>query len=398
MFAVQTKSTSETGSDDATTRIVPKVPVALVHDYLTQRGGAERVFLSMCRAFPDAPIYTSLYEPSLTFPEFAEFEIRTTPLNRVRSFRRHHRLALPFFAKAFSSLEVDADVTICSSSGWAHGVQSKGAKVVYCHNPARWLYQTSQYTGQSRSLPAAAIRVVGRPLRRWDSRAAASADTYLVNSGVVRARVRSTYAREADIVEPPTTLDPGSELTPVRGIEDGYFLCVSRLLRYKNVERIVDAFRQLPRERLIVVGSGPMERRLIKIAPENVKLVGTVDESELRWLYAHCNALVAASYEDFGLTPVEALAFGKPSAVLRYGGFLETVIEGETGVFFDEPTAPAIARAVRELQQMSFRPDLLAKRSQEYSEVRFAERLQSVVTRAVAEAMAGGPARASGAH
>lgn len=333
----------------------------------------------MCRAFPDAPIYTSLYEPDLTFPEFRQFEVHTTPLNRVRLFRRHHRLALPLFASAFSRLEIDADVTICSSSGWAHGTRARGAKVVYCHNPARWLYQTAQYTGPSRSLPAAAVGVVGSPLRRWDRRAAHSANAYLANSDVVRRRVLAVYGIDADIVEPPIAIQPSGMRVPVEQLDRGFFLCVSRLLPYKNVEAIVDAFRTLPHERLVVVGRGPTERHLQAVLPHNVKLAGAVSEAELRWLYAHCEALVAASYEDFGLTPVEAMAFGKPSVVLRYGGFLETVIEGETGVFFDEPTAPAIARAVRELQQIQFAPEFLTKRAEEYSQARFGERLHSAV-------------------
>jgi len=365
-----------------TARPAAEVTIALVHDYLTQRGGAERVFLAMCRAFPEAKIYTSLYEPELTFPEFADFEIHTTPLNSVQMIRRHHRLALPFLASTFSRLAIDADVTLCSSSGWAHGANARGAKVVYCHNPARWLYQTAQYTGRSRGVSLAGARLISGPLRRWDYRAGQSADTYLVNSQVVRRRVRAVYGFDAEVVEPPITLDPNGARSPLAGIQDGFFLCVSRLLRYKNVEAIIEAFANLPHERLVVVGTGPMEAHLKSRLPSNVELVGVVSESALRWLYAHCQALVAASYEDFGLTPVEAMAFGKPSVVLRYGGFLETVFEHETGVFFDEPTAPAIERAVGELQQWSFAPQFLAKRADEYSQTRFGERLRSAVTSA----------------
>jgi glycosyltransferase involved in cell wall biosynthesis len=151
------------------------------------------------------------------------------------------------------------------------------------------------------------------------------------------------------------------------------------------VEAIVDAFADLPSERLVIVGRGPLEQRLKSIAPDNVQVLGMMREPELRWLYAHCQALVAASYEDFGLTPVEAMAFGKPSVALRYGGFLETVIEGETGVFFDQPTGPAIARAVGQLQRMHYAPELLAKRAEEYSHTRFEERLHAAVASAAAQ-------------
>ena len=353
--------------------------VALVHDYLSQRGGAERVFLSMCRAFPEAEVFASLYEPDLTFPEFAELNIRTTSVNRSRLLRQNHRLALPFLATTFSRLEIDADMTICSSSGWAHGVRTRGTKVVYCHNPARWLYQTDQYTGRPGSVTTAAIRAAGGPLRQWDRRAARSADAYLANSQLVRQRVRGVYGIDAAIVHPPINIDPAGKQTPIERLRDGFFLCVSRLVHHKNVDAIIDAFTDLPNERLVVVGCGPMERQLRSALPSNVELVGTVSEPELRWLYAHCQALLAASYEDFGLTPVEAMAFGKPSVVLRYGGFLETVTDGETGVFFDEPTGPAIAGAVGRLQHTQFTPGLLRTRAEGYTQAGFEERLHSAI-------------------
>jgi glycosyltransferase involved in cell wall biosynthesis len=348
------------------------------------------VFLAMCRTFPDAPIYTSLYEPDLTFPEFREFEIRTTPLNRSELFRRQHRLALPFLACAFSRLEVDADMTLCSSSGWAHGARATGRKIVYCHNPARWLYQTAQYAGRSESVTATAARALGAPLRRWDRRAALGADAYIANSHVVRRRARAAYGIHAEVIEPPVTIDPQDTQAPVAGLRDGFFLCVSRLVRYKNVEAIVEAFANLPNERLVIVGRGPLEPRLRSMATDNVKVLGAMREPELRWLYAHCQALVAASYEDFGLTPVEAMAFGKPSVALRYGGYLETVIEGETGVFFEQPTGDAIAGAVGQLQQIAFAREFLTKRATEYSQARFEERLHSAIASAATAATTSG--------
>ena len=160
--------------------------VALVHDYLTQRGGAERVVLALAAAFPGAPLYTSLYDPAGTFPSFSDLDVRTLPLDRVAPLRAHHRLALPVLAPAFSRLHVDAEVAICSSSGWAHGARVSGRKVVYCHTPARWLYQSDRYlAGRSRA-PPRPCRMLAPPLRRWDHRAAASAHRYLVNSNAVR--------------------------------------------------------------------------------------------------------------------------------------------------------------------------------------------------------------------
>jgi hypothetical protein len=172
--------------------------LALVHDYLTQQGGAERVVLTLAEGYPDATIHTSLYDPDGTFPAFRAHDVRTLPLDRVGLLRDHHRLALPLLAPAFSRLHVDADVTICSSSGWAHGARVSGAKIVYCHNPARWLYQADQYLAGSSRLSATGLAVLSPPLRRWDTRAAATADRYLVHARAVRSRGAGAYGAYPD--------------------------------------------------------------------------------------------------------------------------------------------------------------------------------------------------------
>ena len=355
--------------------------VALVHDYLTQRGGAERVVLSMLRAFPGAPLHTSLYDPAGTFPEFAEADVRTAPLDRVPLLRRDHRRALPLLAATFSRLHVDAEVTLCSSSGWAHGAAVEGRKVVYCHTPARWLYQSRRYLGEHGSPAARAALAAARPwLVRWDRRAAASADVYLANSTAVRERIRAAYGRDAEVVPQPHAVDPAGTATAVPGLDAGFVLCVARLLPYKNVDAVVEAFAGLPGERLVVAGAGPDEARLRAAAPANVSVLGAVADDRLRWLYASCRGLVAASYEDYGLTPLEAAAFGKPAAVLRFGGFLDTVAEGATGAFFDRPEPRAIRAAVARLLAEGWDERRIRAHAELYSEQRFVERLRAAVT------------------
>lgn len=353
--------------------------VAIVHDYLTQRGGAERVVVAMLKAFPGAPVYTSLYHADGTFDEFRSVEIRRSFLDRFAPLRRSHRLALPLLAPAFSRLRVDADVAVCSSSGWAHGAVARGRKVVYCHTPARWLYQTDRYLGERGGAARLAVGVLGGPLRRWDRRAARTADRYLANSTVVRDRIRSIYGIEAELLPPPPALAPEGPARAVDGLDPGFLLCVSRLLPYKNVHAVVEAFTSLPSERLVVVGTGPEAERLRRVAPANVVLAGSVEDEELRWLYARSAAVVAASYEDFGLTPLEAAAFGKPSAALRWGGFVDTVAEGRTGVFFDEPEPGSIAEAVRACLRENWNVETLERHAAEFSERRFVDRLREVV-------------------
>lgn len=356
-----------------------RATVAIAHDYLTQRGGAERVVVALARVFPGAPVYTSLYEPAATYPDFGGFDVRPSLLDRVPAARRHHRLALPLLAPAMRSVRIDADVTVCSSSGWAHGVQATGKKVVYCHAPARWLYQTDRYL---QGLPAAArpaLAFLAPWLRRWDRRAAATAHRYLANSTAVAKQVASIYGVDAEVVPPPLALDPAGAARIVDGIEPGYVLCVSRLLAYKNVAAVVGAFAGLPGERLVVVGDGPLREHLLAIAPANVTFVGKVDDARLRWLYGASSALVSASFEDFGLSPVEAAAFGKPSAVLRFGGFLDTLVEGETGVYVERPDPAAVADALRRLRRERFDPARLMAHASRYAPDLFADRIRSIV-------------------
>lgn len=358
--------------------------IALAHDYLTQRGGAERVVLSMARAFPQSPVFTTLYHPEGTFPEFDDLDIRPSELNRNGLLRRHHRLALPFLARDVSRIEVDADVLLTSSSGWAHGIRCTGRKIVYCHAPARWLYQTRRYAGGGASGLAvrAALAALGPSLRRWDSRAAASADEYVVNSTVIQRAVRDVYGIEAEVLPPPPALMPAGEESPPPGVGDDFVLCVARLMPYKNVDAVVRAVLAAGGPRLVVVGEGPDRRRLDQIAEGSplIRFAGRVTDAELRWLYRNCRALVAASYEDYGLSPLEAGAFGKPAVTLRDGGFLDTVVEGETGAFFDAAEPSLIAEAIGAALDRDWDAAAIAGHVDGFSESRFIGRLHAMVS------------------
>lgn len=366
-------------------------PIALAHDYATQRGGAERVALMMARGFPDAPMYTTLYRPEGTFAEFASLDLRTGGLNHVPFLRRDHRLALPVLAPAVTATRIDARVLLASSTGWAHGYRCTGRKIVYCHAPARWLYQTRRYLGSSaepsrgalarRRLAALSLGVLGSALRSWDRRAALSADRYLVNSTVTARAVRQVYGIEAEILPPPPALTPDGPMAAVDGIEPGFLLCVARLLPYKNVDVVIDAVRQLPGVQLVVVGDGPDRARLAALAQREarVRFLGQVGDPELRWLYRHCAALVGASYEDYGLSPLEAASFGRPAVVLRDGGYLDTVVEGSTGEFFDQPDPADVTRAVERVLTRTWDHGALCGHALGFGLPRFIGRLQAIV-------------------
>jgi len=365
--------------------------VAIAHDYLTQRGGAEKVVLSMSRAFPDAPIYTLLYDPANTYPEFAERDIRVSRLNSLGVFRKNHRAALPILPFAANAMHVDADVVLTSSSGWAHGFTTTGRKLVHCHSPARWLYLPDMYLGEdSGRLKRAVLAATSGRMRSWDRRAASSCDRYLAVSTVVQRRIADAYGISADVLFPPVAMSRDATTEPIPELlrwlsadgesdpDEAFYLCVSRLLPYKNVDAVVGAFAGRP-QRLVVVGRGPDAERIAAGKTSNVLMLSDLTNGQMSWLYKHCRALVAASHEDYGLTPIEAGVWGKPSVVLRWGGFLDTVHEDITGIYFDEPEAAAIAEALDRFETSSFDPDKVRRHVDQFTEEQYAEALYAAV-------------------
>jgi len=369
----------------AATRVGVELPrVIIAHDYLTQRGGAERVVLAMARAFPEAPIVTSLYQADTTFPEFRDHEVSTSVLQHSELLRRHHRLALPLYAPVFSTMHTDADLVLCSTSGWAHGMPTSGRRLLYVHNTARWLYQVDDYLRNRSPAGRSVARALGTPLRRWDRQHGRSAEMILANSRTVRDRLARYWNVDAEVLYPPLGVDISAEQEPMPNVESGYLLAVSRLVPHKRIDVLVSAMSQLPSYRLVVVGSGPEARTLRESAPSNCLFLEDVSDSRLRWIYANCTALLSAAVEDLGLAALEAMAFGRPAVVLRAGGFLETVLEGETGAFFDRQNAADLASAVRELPSLGFEPRRIAAHAAHFDEASFARKLQGYAARVLA--------------
>lgn len=345
----------------------------IVHDYLTQRGGAERLVLSMLRALPDAELVTSIYEPSKTFPEFAEHRIHTLWPSRVALLRRNHRLALPVLAQAFNSFSTTEDL-LCSSSGWAHGARTTGRKTVYCYTPPRWVYAPDSFRG-GRKPTAAALRVVAPLLGRWDRRAAASADVYLTSSQAMANRIRDVYRLEAEVLPPPMLLtsDVGAA---VADLPTCYALVVSRLQPYKNVDQAIEACSSLGIP-LVVVGHGPELARLrARAIGRQVIFLQGLSEQQLHRVYAKARVLIAPAYEDYGFTPLEAGARGVPVVALAEGGYLDTVIDDVTGLLYSrgslkEALAAALGR--------TWNPMVMRAHIATFSEDRFVERLRHVV-------------------
>lgn len=355
--------------------------IAIAHDYLTQKGGAERVVLAMHKAFPEATIYTTLYDPESTYPEFKNAKIVVSPLNKIPFFRKNHRLALPLLPLASQTLQVPAVKTLVSSTGWAHGFAFAGKSLIYCHSPARWVYLSDQYLGDNSSpLVARALKLLVPALRLWDQQASKHAGPYLANSSIIKKRIWDVYTKESDILFPPFSPIRAQELAPIPGLEDfmadgDYFLLVSRLLPYKNIDKAVAAFRDSS-QKLLVIGAGPMEETLKAMAGPNVRFASNIADSELRYAYAHCRALLAVSYEDFGLTPLEAGAWGKPTIALKAGGYLDTIREGLNGTYIQEPTPELISEAVKNFDPATWDRQAIQAYVEDFSEERFIRQLQ----------------------
>jgi glycosyltransferase involved in cell wall biosynthesis len=346
--------------------------VVLVHDYLNQRGGAERVVLEMASMWPEAPIYTSLYRPASTFPQFERLDVRTTFLDALPVDRGFRNL-FPLYPSAFASLgTLDADVIVSSSSGWAHWVRSspRSLHVVYCYTPARWLYGELYLGGTTRER---ALRPVRGALCRADRTAARRADLYLTSSECVRRRIRGAYGLDAVVVPPPVDT---ARFTPrARGER---LLIVSRLVPYKRVDIGVEAATRAGL-RLDVVGDGPELNALRARAGPTVTFHGELPDETVTEMMECCRALVLPGAEDFGLTPLEANAAGKPVVALAAGGALETLEDGYSGALFPRPTPDDLLEAIARCDEIETPPERLAQRAQRFSRDAFRQRLDGVV-------------------
>lgn len=377
--------TTEVGAPAAARTGAPGPRVLVAHDYLTQRGGAERVALSLLRAFPGAPMLTSIYNPETTYPEFAEHEVRTLWVDRLAAFREDPRRALLFLAHAVSTADVQGfDALVCSSSGWAHGIPSPVPKVVYCHTPARWLWETDDYLAGVGTVARPLLRAAFPLLRRWDRRVAATCTTYLANSSTVRDRIQRAYGIEAQLVYPPVSIDVDAPEEPVLGVEPGFLLTVSRARAYKNTGLVCEAVEAEPDLRLVVVGEAP-PREGGGVWSHRLQAVSRMSDGQMRWLYRNARALIGVSHEDFGLTPVEAYAFGTPAVLLRAGGYLDSSLEGVTCVFVDELSVAGLRAALEQLRRSDFDPDRIRAHAYGFREERFQQAVRDAVDTAVAD-------------
>lgn len=359
--------------------------VALVHECVTGYYGSERVLAALADLYPAAPIFVFVHHPEATRgTPLAGREFRTSYLDRLPVLRRNHRLLLPLMPYAAEQHDLRGfDVVISSHHAAAHGVLTRADQLHLCytHSPARYawdLYAEHMPPGKFAPLRR---RLLHR-FRGWDVRAAQRVDGFAANSECVARRIRKTYRRDAEVIYPPVDAE---RFRSDRARED-FYLVAGRLVGYKNVDAVVRAFGTLDRK-LVVVGDGPELKKLRKLAGPGVEFTGGLDEAGFADRLERCRALVFAGEEDFGIVPVEAMAAGAPVVALGRGGVAETVQDGVTGVFFDQPTPEAIAGAVRRFEDDGVSADAsgLHCAAQRFGPERFSRAASAWVDRAYSE-------------
>jgi glycosyltransferase involved in cell wall biosynthesis len=361
---------------------------ALVHDWLVNYGGSERVLERLIELLPDADVFTIV--DSLK-PDEREFlhgrPVQASFIQKLPFAFTKYRHFFPLMPLAIEQVDVtDYDVVISSSHAFAKGVITRGDQlhISYVHTPVRYAWELQheylRQAGLDRGLKSAIVRMLLHYVRQWDHGTADRVDVFVCNSRYVARRVWRVYRRRAQIVYPPVDIDKFTLQTD----KDDFYLAASRFVPYKRMKTIVEAFAQLPNRRLVVIGDGPEFQNVKAIATPNVELLGFQEFDKLRETMQHARAFIFAADEDFGIMPVEAQACGTPVIAFRRGGVTESVVEGRTGLFFDEQTADAIADAVRrfERRETMFEPGVIREHATKFRPEVFMERMEGIISAA----------------
>jgi glycosyltransferase involved in cell wall biosynthesis len=352
--------------------------VALVHDYLNQRGGAERVFAWIAQAWPDAPIYTALYDERAVGDLFPAARIRRSYLARVPFANRYFRALAPLYPRAFEAFDLSGfDAIVSSTTAWAKGVviPPGAVHVCYINTVSRFAFAYDEYVRTRIARP-----LIDR-LIAWDRAAAARPTRFVANSQNVAQRISRYYGRDCDVLHCPVDVDR-FRIGSGRG---DYFIAASRLLPYKRIDLAIRA-AALAGVKLFVAGTGPAEKALRELARgTTTTMLGFVPDAQLGELFGDARAAIVPGEEDFGLVPLEAAATGRPTIAFRAGGALETIVEGETGVFFDEPAPESLAAVLRAFDPSRFDPQRLRAQAEKFAPQQFIERLRAIVERVYRE-------------
>jgi glycosyltransferase involved in cell wall biosynthesis len=357
--------------------------LAIVHDYLIQMGGAERVVATMAEAFPNATIVTSVTDTNRLLPELSGRRIKNTWMDALPGIRKHFKKYFVLYPVAFRSLRpVDADVTWISSSGFSKWLRlsQKTISICYCHTPPRFLWDTESYLRYeiANGFLSAIVQAYVPLLRKSDYRCAQTIHHFIANSRCVQQRIRRFYKRDSQVIHPPVDV----QRFQIKMETDDYYLVLSRLVGYKRIDRAVHAFNLL-RKQLLIIGEGPGRESLERMAGPTIRFVGRVSDTKAKLYLEKCRGLIFPGREDFGIAPVEAQACGKPVIALAADGALETVIPEETGVLFADPTVESLADAVERSERMEWAPYRIRENAERFSKDVFVRKIEEFIKRVI---------------
>jgi len=360
--------------------------IALVHDYLVQYGGAERVLEAFTEIWPYAPIYTLLHDPEAMHGKFSDKRIYTSFLQKSRFARKHHRLFPPLMPIAIESFDFSKyDVVLSDSSSYAKGIitRPETLHISYVHTPMRYAWDDCQKYTQDFGFPRFIKKLVPffmNPIRIWDKTSADRVDHYIANSEFVRSRIAKYYRKESEVIHPPVEIAAFSVAPESERKE--YFLMVGRLIAYKRHDIAIRAFNELQLP-LKIIGRGPEFDRLKKIAGPTIEFLGRVPDEALPKYYAECQAFVFPQEEDFGIVAEEAFASGRPVIAYRGGDIVEHLEEGKMGEFFDEQTTESLVAAIQKFQAARYDGEFIRSRAERFDKAVFQAKIRSSVERFV---------------
>lgn len=350
--------------------------IALVHEYLNQFGGAERMLLALCAIFPDAPIYTLFYDRNATGGVFEGRDVRTSFLQKIPFVKKYHRgfpLLMPLAIEQFDFS--DFDVVVSISASFAKGIITKPytKHICICLTPPRFLWDDShkfvEEFGYSKLIKNFLPPFISY-LRVWDREASYRVDEFWAISNFIKERIKKYYSKDSEIIYPPINVSKFY----VSHDSDDYFLMAGRLVAYKRFDLGIKAFNKLGFP-LKVVGIGPELEKLKKMANDNIEFLGLVSDDRLANLYSKSKAVIFPQEEDFGIVPLEAMASGRPVIAFRSGGAVETIVEGKTGLFFDEQTVDSLAYAVKNFDPNKFDPAVCRAQAERFDVAVFKQKV-----------------------
>jgi len=348
--------------------------IAMVHDYFTQMGGAEKVAEELYNMLPGADLFATVALKSKMPSTLVDVKVNTSWMQRLPKMSEYYRFYFPLYPFAVRSLDLSQyELIVSSSSGYVKGVHINpdAVHVCYCHTPMRWVWSYDSYSAREsfglgvRTLLPALIR----SLRMWDEDAARQPDHFVANSRAVAARIKKAYGRTAEVIEPPIDI----HRFRVSKDQDDYYVVLSRLQSYKRIDLAVSACSML-KKNLVVIGSGPDMDSLKKIAGPTIKFVGRISDEDVEHYVSRCKALIFPGEEDFGMAPLEVAAAGRPTIAYGAGGALETIVENQTGLFFPEQTTEAVADAIERFERQRWNASFIRKHAEGFRTEVFQER------------------------